>query len=345
MQNLLQLVVFLSMVCVALLSGCQDSHEPSTKKTTLPTNQVAILEVKQSSAHNQVEIMGTVVSVYNAEIAAKVSGTISELPVVLGSQVKKDQLLLSISAGEIDAKLEKSKAQLEQARKNLSRERKLLKKNAATTERVRSYEESFNIALAGYREAQIMQSYTSIRAPFDGRITRKHVNLGSLATPGKPLLQIENETQLQVITNIPEAFLLDVTAGDILPISIPAANLLLDGTVAEVAPTANPLTHSAPVKLDVPPHPSLIPGQFARVSIVKPTAQTIFIPRTAVIQKGQLELLFVATDQTARLRLVKTGASLGEQLEVLSGIQAGEHVIIKGHETLVDGQKIEVINR
>ena len=335
---------FLAAVCAVslILSSCKAEQPAEKAAVELPVQQVAVHAAEQVPVANQVEIIGTVESKYRAEISAKVSGTISTLPVVLGSEVKKGDLLLEISAGEIDARLQQSRAQLSQAQRNLAREKKLLVQNAATPETVKSLEESLAIAEAANQEALIMQSYTRLLAPFDGRVTRKLANIGDLATPGKALLNIEDESHLQVITDVPEAMILQVKQGDVLSVSVPAAGLTVPGTVAEVAPTANPTTRSGPVKINIASHPHLRPGQFARVALSQQSIKTVVVPRTALITSGQMEQLFVVENATARLRLVRSGAEYGETIEILSGIQAGEQVIVSGQDNLQDGQPVAV---
>lgn len=325
-----------------LLNGCREEPHKEKESAQLPQQQVTVAEVQRVPVPDQIEIIGTVESVYRAEISTKVSGTITTLPVVLGSEVQSGDLLLEISAGEIDAKLQQSHAQLNQAKRNLDRERKLLQKNAATPETVKSLTEMVEIAEAAYQEARIFQSYTRILAPFNGRVTRKMTNIGDLATPGKPLLNIEDELHLQIITDIPEAMILRIKQGDVLSVTVPSAGLTVPGTVAEVAPTANPTTRSAPIKLNIAASPHLRPGQFARVTLSRPSAETLTVPQKSLVSMGQMERLFVVDNGQARLRLVRSGASYGDNIEILSGVRAGEQVIVTGQENIHDGQPIVI---
>lgn len=334
---------FAAVCAVSLiLSSCKAEQPGEKEAVQLPPQQVTVRAVEQVPVANQIEIIGTVEAVYRAEISAKVSGTITALPMVLGSVVRKGDLLLEISAGEIDARLQQSRAQLSQAQRNLAREKKLLVQNAATAETVKSLEESLAIAEAANQEALIMQGYTRLLAPFDGRVTRKLANIGDLATPGKPLLNIEDESHLQVITDVPEAMILQVKQGDVLSLTVPSAGLTVPGTVAEVAPTTNPTTRSGPVKINIASHPHLRPGQFVRVALSQQSIKTLIVPRTALVSSGQMEQLFVVEKDTARLRLVRSGAEYGEAIEILSGITAGEQVIVTGQSSIQDGQPVVI---
>ena len=325
------------------ISGCKnDTADHRRQPENLPAVTVTVAKVKKSLAENQVELVGTVQAVEQAAIAAKISGNIVNLPVVLGSRVQKGDLLLEIRAGEISAKVQQVKAQLGQAERNLTREKNLLKKKAATPETVKSLEDQVRIARAAYREATTMLEYTRIIAPFSGIITRKLTNIGDLATPGKILLNMEEENNLQVLTDIPEAMILQINKGDTLSVFIPSVNLSVEGKVAEIAPTADPSSRTAPIKLKVPPNKQLRSGQFARVTLAMTSSETLTVPSSALSTYGQMERIFVETDGKAKLRLVRSGTRSQDRIEILSGLQENEIVITSNTTTLVDGQPIVI---
>lgn len=322
------------------LIGCQSDHEQHTEKGQLQSAEVTTAIVKKETAESLTEVMGTVQAVERATIAARVNGHIVKLPVVLGSKVKKGDLLISISAGEISARLLQAQAQLAKAQRNLDREQKLLQKKAATQETVKSLEDVKRIAEASYKEAQTMLGFTRIEAPFDGTITGKMANIGDLATAAKPLLTLENDKSLQVIADVPEALVLKVNVSDQLPVYVPAAKLRLVGKVTEVSPTIDPRSHTAPVKLSIETNPDLRPGQFARVALQGTDSYTIMVPESAVSLFGQMEQVFVASDNHAQLRLVRSGARHNDKLEILTGLTAGETIITGSNINLQDGQPI-----
>jgi RND family efflux transporter MFP subunit len=336
-------VYLLSFLTLALTYGCQGGHQEKeqTGQKLEPAN-VQVMTAVIQDAPSQTEVVGTVQSVNRAVIAAKVTGTIEKMPVVLGSTVKAGDLMVKISAGEISAKVIQAQAQLEQARRNLAREKKLLKKNAATAESVKSLEDVFRVASAAHHEAETMLSYITITAPFDGQITSKNANVGDLATPGTPLLQLEDNQKLQVVISVPETQVLQLNPGDSLAIQVPAADLAISGTVAEIAPAADPLTRTAPVKIDIQQNMQLRAGQFARVALPGPGKDTLFVPSTAVQTFGQMDKIFVVRENTAFLRLVRTGKETNGQVEILSGLEPDETVVTSDIAQLVDGQPVTV---
>ena len=274
--------------------------EQPKKQPSLTTVPVHVFTVTEQEMPSVIEVVGTVQAVERAAIAAKVTGTITEMPIVLGSRVNKGDLLVKISAEEISARFLQAQAQLAQARRNLEREKKLLKKQATTPETVKAMRDMFAIAQAGSRVAKAMLGYTTIKAPFSGVVSRRIAHVGDLATPGTPLLLVENDARLQVITAVPEGLFLNIKAGGHLPIRVPAANLATQGTIAEIAPVADPLSRTSRVKINIDPAPHLHTGQFARISIPEKNVKTLFVPASAIIISGQMEKVFVAAGGRAQ---------------------------------------------
>ncbi|BHH82652.1 efflux RND transporter periplasmic adaptor subunit [Desulforhopalus sp. 52FAK] len=343
-------ISFFSMLVFALgvVGGCNsnDSHNTGESKV-LPTADVTVAQVTEQIAKNQIELVGTVQAVEQAEISSKISGNILSISVELGSKVKKNDLLVQLEAEEMSAQLQRASAQLEQAKRNLKREENLLKKNAATPETVKSLKDGLRIAEAAFLESKTMLNYTSISAPFDGIITQKPANTGDLATPGKPLLRIEGENNLQIITDIPEAMIHAIKRGDILEAQIPATNTKVTGQVTEISPIADPSSRTSSIKIQITSQPQLRSGQFARVTLASDETKTLVIPQTAILTYGQLERVFVAQDNTAKLRLVRSGRSFidndnNELIEILSGLDLGDTVITSGNSTLQSGQPLSI---
>lgn len=334
-------LVTIAVVISLTVAGCKGEKQSESISSPLTEIEVTTVRVKEVPIASPVELLGTVQSSHKAEIAANITGTISKLPVVLGSQVKKGDLLVEINAAEIGARLKKTQAELHQARRDLAREKTLLNKKAATAESVESLENSLMIAEAAYQEASILLSYTQVLAPFSGKITKKNSNVGDLATVGKPLLYLEDESALQIATEVPEEMIIQLQKGDRLPVSVPSANLEFEGIVSELAPTMNPTTRTGLVKLDIDAHIDLRSGMFARVSLIKNGENTLAIPIKAISSSGQMETIYIVRDQKAWLRLVRSGVEMGDWVEILSGVQADEEVVLTSLTKLSDGQPIK----
>lgn len=334
-------ILLLCLLCLSSPSRHALAASPP-EAVPLPTQMVELALVEKAEVPALLEVVGTLQAVERATIAAKVTGVITEIPVRLGSMVAAGELLVRISAEEISAQLNQAEAQLAQARRNLEREEKLLTKKASTTETVKSMRELYAGALAGYNEAKTMLGYTAITAPFTGVITQKKAHAGDLATLGTPLLLLENNSRLQVVTAVPESLILLIATGDFLTVTIPSAGLQATGTVAEIAPAADPSSRTAPVKINLEPAPGLRSGQFARVALPGKSRSSLFVPASAVLSMGQMDKVFVDDNGTARLRLVRTGVRHENRIEILSGLVAGERVVTRNNHLLVNGQPLQV---
>jgi RND family efflux transporter MFP subunit len=315
-------------------TGTQDPKLPSA-----PVN-VQTTTVSQHNIRSRIEVVGTVQAIDQAVIAAKISGTIIDLPVVLGSRVDRGDLLIKLNAEEISARVLQAQAQLAQAQRNLKREKKLLKQQASTPETVKSMGDMLAVARASHHEATSMLSYTTITAPFSGVITCKIANNGDLATPGTPLLHLEDDKRLQVVAAIPETIALQIRQQQKLSIYIPATAATLEGKIAEISPVIDPSTRTSKVKINLGDPTGLRTGMFARVQLPGTDSSTLMIPEQAIVSFGQLEKVFIIHNQKAWLRLVRTGVHTGTMVEVLSGLQAGEQVVITNNRLLINGQPL-----
>jgi RND family efflux transporter MFP subunit len=153
---------------------------------------------------------------------------------------------------------------------------------------------------------------------------------------------MENPDTLRLEADVPEALIGNVKLGDKLAVRIAAVPSEIEGTVAEMSPAADPNSRTYLVKLDLPGATGLRSGQFGRVAVPVGAASAIRVPASAVIQRGQMELVFVVANGHAQLRLVRTGSRIGDEIELVSGLNSGEQVVTEGVSALTDGQPVIV---
>jgi RND family efflux transporter MFP subunit len=323
---------------VALLAGC--SRHENLAAPSGPPVRVAAVAVEQVSEPELVALPGTVRAADRAVISAKVAGTISELPWGLGQHVKTGELLVKLSAPEYAAQASRARTQLEQAERELARDRTLLERGAGTDESVRRATEQVQSAKAALAEAEAMLSYTEIRAPFDGRITARQAYPGDMALPGQTLLTLEGEARFEVEVAVPESFIANVKLKDAVPVELQAGRV--QATVAEIAAGADVASRSVMVKLHLAPDARVSSGQFVRAWFSGPAVKKLRVPHGAVTLFGQMERVFVIADGRAQLRLVRTGAHVGGLVDVLAGLDAGEKIVAAPTAALRDGQPVEV---
>jgi RND family efflux transporter MFP subunit len=333
---------FLQAAAVLVLAaGCSRPEAPSTA-VALPPVSVQIATLHTASLPVLTEITGTVRPVRRATLAARLMGAIDEVPVSLGQHVAAGDVLVKISAGEISARLTQAQAQLDQVERDLAREQDLLPKHASTAETVRHLETGATLAEAAVREASTMLGYAVIRAPFDGVVARKYVEAGDFASPGVPLLEIEGAGAFQVVAGIPDSLAGSLPAGTALEISLPAAGITFTALLAELSSAADASAHTVTAKFTVPAGLAVRSGQFARLQMPGAPVRVLLAPAAAVTALGQMERVFVVgADHRAGLRLVKTGAARGAEVEILAGLDDGESVVVAPPADLREGQPLE----
>jgi len=288
------------------------------------------------------EVVGTVQAKLRAVIEAKISGRIEKMTVVSGQTVEAGELLVQLDAAEIQARLDQTVTTRGQAKRDLERLRGLLDQNAISRQDFETAESRYQVAVAAVVEVETTLGYTKIVAPFNGVITRKLADVGDLASPGRALLEMDDPTALRLEAGVPESLIRRVQPGAKLNVRSAAEDAPVTAVVGEIAPAADSGSRTFNVKLELPADTDLRAGQFARVSIPLANRQALLVPAGAVLQRGQMEIVFVLENRRARLRLVKTGKRFGPEVELVSGVYAGEQVVIEGAARLRDGQPVEV---
>jgi RND family efflux transporter MFP subunit len=323
-------------------AGCEPKHEAVTvHAANLPTAPVRVQLVEKKSRTITEEVVGTVRAKLRATLEARLSGRIEKMPVVLGQKVQQGQLIARLDAGEIAARLEQAEASLQQAERDWKRVSSLFEQQSVTRAEYDSAQSRQRLATGAAAEAKAMMGYVEIVAPFNGVVTRKWADRGDLAAPGKPLVDLEDPATLQLEADAPEAIASHIKGGSQIQVRVDAISSALEGVVSEIAPAADPLSRTFRVKLDLPPTVGLMTGQFARLAVPIGERKSVRVPVAAVVQRGQLEIVFSISGQRAQMHLVKTGKRVGDEIEVLSGLESGQSVVINGADQLTDGQPVE----
>lgn len=197
-------------------------------------------------------------------------------------------------------------------------------------------------ASAAVAAAESQLSYLRIASPYAGIVTARMAEPGGLASPGMPLLKLEQTGNYRLAASFPESALRQVKTGQGIPVEIAAIEMNVDGTVAELVPVVDPQTRTFPVKISLPAHSLVRGGLFGVARLAGDSASVLAVPDSAVRAHGQLTVVFVAEDGRAHGRMVQLGEQRDGQREVLAGLAAGELVIPDPPANLRDGDPVEV---
>jgi membrane fusion protein, multidrug efflux system len=243
----------------------------------------------------------------------------------------------SVSPQEFD----EVRARYEVAKAESARADRLLQAAAARQNQVRARTDQ---AKADIANARLYVGYSRIAAPIDGVVVSKQADVGYMATPGMPLLTIENSSRYQLYASVEESRLGTIHRNDQVHVVLEAlGNTDLMGTVEEIVPVADPATRSYTVKIGLPNigETQLRSGLYGKARFITGQRKILSIPQSAITQQGQLIGVFVV-DQSgvARLRFIKTGRGVGDRFEVLSGVNEGEEIVSGIVSALRDGIRV-----
>ena len=191
------------------------------------------------------------------------------------------------------------------------------------------------------RAARITRDYTRIAAPFAGVVTAKSVEPGNLAAPGAPLLTLESEATYRLEASVDESKLPLVKAGQTVEVALDALDRRLTARVSEIVPAVDAASRAYTVKIDLPSLTNVRSGMFGRAWFPTGSRKVLTVPAAAVIERGQLQSVFVIDSGVARTRLITTGKREPNALEVLSGLAEGEKVVTPIASGLADGSRVE----
>ncbi len=192
------------------------------------------------------------------------------------------------------------------------------------------------------RTAEIQRGYARLHAPFDGMVTARSVEPGNLATPGAPLMTIERSGAYRLEAPVEESKLGLIRPGSAVTVVIDAVKGTFEAKVGEVVPSVDAASRAYIVKIDLPPVSQLRSGAFGRARFTLGRRHALTVPAAALLERGQLQSVYVADVGAARTRMVTTGLTSAGRVEVLSGLSAGERVIVPVPASLADGARIEV---
>lgn len=215
------------------------------------------------------------------------------------------------------------------------------RKRAAAAQRLQA-DSAVEAAHAAARAARVAETYAVLTAPFDGLVAERSVDPGNLATPGAPLLTVEDTRRFRVEASVDAAHARSLREGDKALVSIDhRADQPLAATISEIHESVDPVAHSFVVKLDLPAAAQLRSGLFARVTFLGTPRQALAVPTAAVVRRGQLSFVYVDDGGYARLRMVHAGATeSGGRIAILAGLAAGDRVIVAPPSALTDGAPI-----
>ncbi len=286
--------------------------------------------------------VGTVQPVHRVELASRLMAKVAELNLVAGQAVKKGQVLARLEDSDLRARLMQAEARLAQstAEQNLAKLEagRLIGAAAANAaspnERDRAIaslqaaDANVLVAEQAISEAKTLLAFATIESPMDGVVVDKRMNVGDTTAPGQVIVTLLDPARMQLVASVRESLSQRLSVGGSVTVTIDSLGHGCTGTVSEIVPEAQGSSRSFLVKVTGPCPPGVYAGMFGRLVIPLGTESVLLAPQSAVRRTGQLDFVLIVEGDRAARRLVRIGRSFGTDVEVLSGLRAGEQVLL-----------------
>src|SRR5499427_7313905 len=370
----LGLPVATSIVC--LFVGCS-SHQPTASEEPRPVKTMVVTAGDKPTVRS---FPGRVEASKMVDLAFQVSGVLVRLPFREGEKVSKGTVIAQLRQEEFQARLQTAEGTLDQARAQLGAAESKLTNTKAESERYgrlvdstavsrsdydsaqtayRAAQEDYNAQQAAIRglegrvaEAKLQLGDSTLRAPYDGVVAQRLVDVGQNIVANNPVIRFQNVVDIDIVADVPEAYVASNLHSIVIQQSVAELSIApgrqFPVHVKEVAQIADPKTQIFEVRfaMKAPPGIRALPGMTANVTITtRATTRAgniLVVPISAIVKQdtGEQVAWILGSDQTIHRRIVKLGAPTGEQIEILGGLQPGDRVVVAGANFLREGMKV-----
>jgi RND family efflux transporter MFP subunit len=365
--------VIAAIVVLLVLFLIFNRHKPGhTSDAGIAVQNVTITTIHKKDVNDFYEAAGTVQSKTISVISSRIMGAVTDVLVKQGDKVIAGQKLLLIDDNDLAQRLKAAQASHNEVMKSLetaksnrtlaettyNRYKQLYDEKAIsgqemdqmTNQKQRAVldfqrvQASVEASKANLNQAKINLDFSQITSPIDGVVTRKNIDKGSMATPGTPLMTIEDNAGYKVETSVDESMANQMSVSMPVNVAVDSISKTFKGVVSEVVPSIDASSRTFVVKAVITEDPnehSLTNGLYARVLIPQKSRSILAVPTTAIVQKGQLVGVYiVGKENRTSYRMIRTGKTFGGDIEVLSGLNDGEKIVAASVNNVSEGEII-----
>ena len=336
------------LTAVVVMTGCKDQEslaDVANNAGQAPVIPVTVTRIEPVSMQDVVFLPGETEAYEDVQVAANTSGRVEWIGPREGQAVKKGDLLAKIDVSALKASLEHAQAAFELADDLYQRRRRLFENKIIAREELDQSETQLKLAAADLEQIKVRYNHGFPKSPITGIVNHLYLEVGEYAEAGKPIANIVNIDRIKINVQVPELDVRYVKKGQLTPLKIDAfAERSLKGIVDFVAFKADPATKTFLVRslVENPAH-EIRPGMIGRVAFVRRTiADALAAPLFSILDKGGERIVFIEKDGVALSRNISIGVIEGDRVQITSGLEPGDHLIVRGHTEVEDGMRVIV---
>ncbi len=354
-------IYIITLISTSLFITSCGSEDKKAVAENSPAIKVKVSNIIANNNNPFLSVSGKIQATNSADLSTRMMGFVKKVHVNVGDKVKKGQLLVSINntdlqakKAQVDAGILQAQTAFTNAEKNYNRFKNLFASSSISQKEMDDMTTNYQMAKAGLESAKQMKNeinaqftYSNIKAPFSGIITNKNIDAGDMANPGMPLISLESPKDFEVLAMVPETEISEIEKGTDVNVLVKSIDKTVKGKVTEVSTSAKNSGGQYLVKVNLEKtNVSILSGMFATVQFPleqKTKSEMVLIPVDVIVKNGQLSGVYtVSQTNTALLRWLRLGRTYGNNVEVLSGLNANESYIISADGKLFNGAKITI---
>jgi len=338
---------FFCLLAGLLLIGCDNQDGAVSAKKTAE-RPVVVLTTYTTPLADRVEALGTAQANESVNIVAKVAATLEQISFSDGQLVRKGTVIARLDRDEELEQLATAEIQLLEHQREIKRLNTLLARHAAATRDLDERQTLAAIATSNIKQIRSRLDDYTISAPFDGKLGMRLVSPGAVLQPGTVITTLDDTDPIKVDFTIPSLALQGIKPGLKIEVSSDAWPVhTFSGAVTAIGSRIDPLTRALFVRAVVAnPDGLLIPGMLMRVTILQHQRTALLIPEESVTQREDAHFItLVGSDNTAELRSVQVGTRRDGLVEIVSGLVAGESVVVRGMGFVKQGSRVTISER
>ena len=330
--------LFLPLIAIVLFSACE-GEEQQTERASAQPMAVQVHVLRGEPLTNAFTTTGTLRANEQVELRSELSGRVTHIGFDEGARVKAGQVLVRVNNDDLTAQLRKAEADLELASSTEKRQQQLLEVKGISEQAFENTQAQRIAREAEVENLKALLARSVIRAPFEGVIGLRWISEGGFVTPNDPIATLTQIDPIKLDMSVPERYGKQIKPGSKVDFAIEGDTSTYTAEVYAVEPRVDPSTRTVPVRAKSRnPDNRLVPGSFARVNVSLGTINdALKIPTEALIPDIQGQVVMVMQDGKAKTQRVEIGLRTETEVQLISGVQAGDTVITSGLLAIREG--------